>query len=263
MIAASTPSRSTGCSVTSTASSGVPTMVRKSARCAHRAVLGEVAAGLAHHPDRRPLDGLAPAGAEEEIVHRSLSDGEQARTAGRRAPRRSGRCGHAGRRPARGAGRGRGRRAHGEQRRPDAGRTGPRQQVGHARARHHDICTRCGRAPGLRFAGQHRPVADDLLDRDAVVAQPGRQLVPANVAAGKEHRTARRPPRAAPRARGSAAAAPRSPTSRSSGRRTVAERMRPAPAPCPRPPPRPVAARSGRARAPRPARRRPAPTGAR
>ena len=35
----------------------------------HRAVLGEVAAGLAHHPHGGPLDGLAPAGAEEEIVH--------------------------------------------------------------------------------------------------------------------------------------------------------------------------------------------------
>ena len=38
---------------------------------AHRAVLGQIAAGLAHHPHGRPLDRLAPAGAEEEIVHAS------------------------------------------------------------------------------------------------------------------------------------------------------------------------------------------------
>ena len=37
----------------------------------HRAILGQVAAGLAHHPHRRPLHGLAPAGAQEEIVHAS------------------------------------------------------------------------------------------------------------------------------------------------------------------------------------------------
>ena len=33
---------------------------------AERAVLLEAAAGLAHEPDRRTLDGLAPAGADEE-----------------------------------------------------------------------------------------------------------------------------------------------------------------------------------------------------
>ena len=36
---------------------------------AQRAVLGHVAAGLAHEPDGRRVDGLAAAGAEEAIVH--------------------------------------------------------------------------------------------------------------------------------------------------------------------------------------------------
>ena len=36
---------------------------------AHRSILGEVASGLAHHPDRWPLHRLSPARAEEEVVH--------------------------------------------------------------------------------------------------------------------------------------------------------------------------------------------------
>ena len=37
---------------------------------AERAVLGHVAARLAHHPDGRAVHGLAAAGAKEPIVHR-------------------------------------------------------------------------------------------------------------------------------------------------------------------------------------------------
>ena len=33
------------------------------------AILGEIAPGLAHHPDGWTLDPLAPAGAQEKIVH--------------------------------------------------------------------------------------------------------------------------------------------------------------------------------------------------
>ena len=36
---------------------------------ADRAVLGHVASRLAHEPDRRAVDGLAPAGAEKAVVH--------------------------------------------------------------------------------------------------------------------------------------------------------------------------------------------------
>jgi hypothetical protein len=36
----------------------------------YRTVFGEVAAGLAHHPDRRSFHRLAPTGPEEEIAHR-------------------------------------------------------------------------------------------------------------------------------------------------------------------------------------------------
>ena len=68
-IAASTPSLSIGCSVTSAASSGVRQTVRKSVLLAHRPVLGQITSGLAHDPDRRTLDRLAPAGPEKQIVH--------------------------------------------------------------------------------------------------------------------------------------------------------------------------------------------------
>jgi hypothetical protein len=36
---------------------------------AYRAICRQVPPSLAHHPDRRPLDGFAPAGSEEEIIH--------------------------------------------------------------------------------------------------------------------------------------------------------------------------------------------------
>ena len=39
------------------------------ARLAQLAVLGHVAPGLPHEPHGRSLDGLAPAGAQEEVVH--------------------------------------------------------------------------------------------------------------------------------------------------------------------------------------------------
>ena len=42
---------------------------RRLARSRMRAVLGQRAAGLAHEPDRRRVDRLAPAGAQEPIVH--------------------------------------------------------------------------------------------------------------------------------------------------------------------------------------------------
>ena len=41
---------------------------------AHRPVLRQVAAGLAHDPHRHPLDRLAAAGAEEEVAHRAGQD---------------------------------------------------------------------------------------------------------------------------------------------------------------------------------------------
>ena len=67
-IAASTPSRATGCSVISHASSGVRQQVRKSWRSRMRAVLGQVASRLPHDPDRRALDRLAPARAQEQRI---------------------------------------------------------------------------------------------------------------------------------------------------------------------------------------------------
>ena len=67
-IAASSAMRRSGCSVTSAASSGVLHSSRKSCLSAQRPVLGQVAAGLAHEPDGRAVDGLAAAGAEEAVV---------------------------------------------------------------------------------------------------------------------------------------------------------------------------------------------------
>ena len=61
--AASTPCRRTGCSVTSAQSSGVPPTLEERVALAQRAVLRQRAARLAHEPDRRALDRLAPRGA--------------------------------------------------------------------------------------------------------------------------------------------------------------------------------------------------------
>ena len=66
ITAASTPWRRTGCSVTSAQSSGVLRDLEERVPLADRAVLGQRAARLAHEPDRRPLDRLAPRGAHEE-----------------------------------------------------------------------------------------------------------------------------------------------------------------------------------------------------
>ena len=68
----------TGWSVISAASSGVRQAVRNRVLRAQRAVLGQVAAGLTHDPDRRPLDRLAAAGAEEEVSATGATSGEAA-----------------------------------------------------------------------------------------------------------------------------------------------------------------------------------------
>ena len=47
---------------------GRPAHLEEAVLRADGAVLGQVAARLAHHPDGRALGGLAPAGAQEEIV---------------------------------------------------------------------------------------------------------------------------------------------------------------------------------------------------
>ena len=60
---------STGCSVTATASSGRAADLEQGVPLAQRAIVGHVTAGLAHEPDRRRVDRLAPAGSEEPIVH--------------------------------------------------------------------------------------------------------------------------------------------------------------------------------------------------
>ena len=95
----------------------------------------------------------------------------------RAASRRRGRRRRwSGRRPAAPAGRPAGRRAPAG--RPRSGSPPPAPApAAAARAR-------------LDLPGQHRPVAHDLLHLDAVVPQPRGQLVPPDVAAGKEHRAA-------------------------------------------------------------------------
>ena len=69
ITAASTPWRRTGCSVTSAQSSGVLRDLQERVPLADRAVLGQRAARLAHEPDRRALDRLAPGGADEQRLH--------------------------------------------------------------------------------------------------------------------------------------------------------------------------------------------------
>ena len=61
ITAASTPWRRTGCSVTSAQSSGLPADLEEVVALADLPVLGQRAPGLAHEPDRRALDVLAPA----------------------------------------------------------------------------------------------------------------------------------------------------------------------------------------------------------
>ena len=64
-MAASRSMRRSGCSVTMVASSGLRQMSSSEWRAADLAVLRHVAAGLAHEPDGRAIDRLAPAGAEK------------------------------------------------------------------------------------------------------------------------------------------------------------------------------------------------------
>ncbi len=69
MIAASSAKRSSGCSVTSHASSGVCASARKlPARLRVALYSGQVAPGLAHHPDRRVGRGLAQQRPEQRVV---------------------------------------------------------------------------------------------------------------------------------------------------------------------------------------------------
>ena len=64
-IAASTPYRRTGCRVISATRSGRQAGLEHGDALAHRAVLGQRTAGLAHEPDRRVRHRLAPAGPQE------------------------------------------------------------------------------------------------------------------------------------------------------------------------------------------------------
>ena len=68
-IAASSRKRSSGCSVTSQASSGVVQSCEEAAGPRARGpVLGQVAPGLAHHPDRRARRRLAQQRAQQQVV---------------------------------------------------------------------------------------------------------------------------------------------------------------------------------------------------
>ena len=51
---------------------GRPAELEQRVLLAQRAVLGHVAPRLPHHPDGRAVDGLAPARAQEAIVHHNL-----------------------------------------------------------------------------------------------------------------------------------------------------------------------------------------------
>ena len=151
---------------------------------AHGTVLGEIASRLAHHPDGRPLDREASARAEEEIVHRPATI---ARTAAASASA-VGLVATRGRRPARRAGGGGRGRADGNKGRPYARRTGAGQEVRDARARHHQHLGSLRGDARLGLAGEHGPVAHDLVDLDAVLPKPRGKLVAPEVAAGKEDR---------------------------------------------------------------------------
>ena len=71
-IAASSAMRRSGCRVISTARSGCG----RSRGCpvaAQFAILGQVASGLSHEPDGRPVHGLSPARAQEPVLHGEAS----------------------------------------------------------------------------------------------------------------------------------------------------------------------------------------------
>ena len=76
-ITASVPTRRSGWSDTSTARSTSRHSSRKESCFAHAAVLGQVAAGLAHQPDGRPVDRLAPAGAQQPLGRVERGRGHQ------------------------------------------------------------------------------------------------------------------------------------------------------------------------------------------
>jgi C4-dicarboxylate-specific signal transduction histidine kinase len=68
-MAASSSKRDSGCSVTSQASLRVLAQLQEAAGAAPRlVVLGQVAAGLAHQPDRGVIHGLAQQCAQEGVV---------------------------------------------------------------------------------------------------------------------------------------------------------------------------------------------------
>ena len=77
-IAASSGKRASGCSVTSVASDGVLREREKAPRLrARRVVLGQVAPGLAHQPDRRVRRGFAAQRAQEGVVFECGHRGER------------------------------------------------------------------------------------------------------------------------------------------------------------------------------------------
>ncbi len=160
---------------------------------AHGAIFGQVATGLTHHPDGRPLDRLAPAGPEEEIVHRASrarTPATSASTVGRAATA-------AGSQPE--------ARAVAAVVGPTAS-NGGRSPSGQARASRaatlgtgddqHPRALRC--APRGKLSGQHRSVTDHLFHLDAVGPQADRQLIAADVSARKEDRSSHTRRRASP-----------------------------------------------------------------
>ena len=188
MIAASTPRMSTGCSVTSRASSGVRHHGQEVGAGAHRAILGQVAAGLAHHPHRRPLHRLAPAGAQEEIVHRVEGSARSERTSATSASTSGCSATAAGDHPA--------ARAAAAVVGPTAsnggrgvGRRGSRQELGHGGTRDDEDARPPHRPASRLLTGDDGPVADHLVHLDSLLPEPSRQLVAADLAAGKEHRS--------------------------------------------------------------------------
>ena len=225
----------------------------------HRAILGEVAAGLAHHPDRGPLHGLALAGAEEEIVHVSFrSSRARAREPRPRAPlwsgvwpRRRAAIRRSGPPP----------RSSGPRRAAPAGRQAGRPaRAGRPRSGWRPRRSApAGPRAGPPIAGQHRPVAHDLLDRDAAsrsrARSSSRRMSPQGKSTGPlgGRRVQRRRERGGERRRGTPL------------------RRRAHPAGAPRRGCRPTLRRAGAAarprsrqpcrRGPQPAPRRPAPTG--
>ena len=95
ITAASTPCRRTGWSVTSAVSSAERLISKNPCRSRSSPVLGQRAPRLPHEPHRRPLDWLAPRGADEQRIHAPTlaADGEGAarRPLGRLDARRAAR----------------------------------------------------------------------------------------------------------------------------------------------------------------------------